>query len=223
MILRTAVLLLLLSCSLAAETRTSGTLTLASGNPWRGLELNAGSPTVAGRLDYRGAGGWHLAALGSSVEFRGGPGLDPQVELQVEAGRSRSWGRFELDLGLVTSRYPGAVGLDYDEAYLRVARRRSALFVSYSPNYFGTPSWSRHVLVSHEVPLGANLRADLQVAAFRFQSQAVSGLADYNYWILGIGASAAGTDFRLQYSDTNPDSVGFPTASWSLLVTRPFD
>lgn len=213
---------LLLAPPLAAGT-SSGWVFLGTGNPWRALALNQTTATLGGGLEHRSDDGFFLAVSGSTVEFVGGPGADPSFELQLNGGKAWDLGPGqELRLGVITSRYPGAAVLDYDEPYLAYDRGRWSLLASYSPNYFGAESWSWHAALTRRFPLAPGWSADATVATFQFEDRASAGLRDYDYWVVGLERALGKASVRLQYQDASHSVLGFFVSHLNLAVTLSF-
>jgi uncharacterized protein (TIGR02001 family) len=207
---------------LHAGGSVQGGLTLGSTYLWRGLDLNHSTPALLGNLYFQGDRGAYLGLTVATVEFSGGPGTDPQVELTLDTGYAWKRGPLDLKLGIFRGRYANAATFDYVEPYFSLERGRSRLLAAYSPHYFGYQSNSVWFSLGHRLPLTAGMILDLEVGHFQFSNLSQAAMVNYVNTVAGLEKSFAEVTALLQYSHTTPGAVGFPVVRWVFSLAQSF-
>ena len=194
----------------------AGTLGFTTDYVFRGISQTDNNPAVQGSLEYSvplaAPVSSYVSVWGSNVDF-----ADADLELDWTGGfRGNITEAFSYDLNVVYYTYPGTpkfreynnvdVGLklayDFEVAAPYVGFR-------YSPEYFGKSGHAELYTVGVTVPLAYGMLKDygvkLMAEADRqvIERNAAFGTPDYNYYMVGIGASAFTLDFALAYYDTN--------------------
>ena len=92
----------------------SGEYGISSDYIWRGLSQSDGKPSVYACADQGLGEGFYVGGCASSIDFNN----DSKVELDLYGGYSLSKGKFSMDLGYISYRYPKEDSMNFDEKYI---------------------------------------------------------------------------------------------------------
>lgn len=143
-----------------------------------GVSWSNRNPALQASLDYAHENGWYLGAWASNVDY--GSGDDARVESNFYVGyhyalstNTALWGDFTELIYLGESDY------NYQEYTLGLTLfERTELSLTYTQDYSGSELANYALLLSHNLPLGADYQ--LNVSLFRQQHEAVA--AEERLW-----------------------------------------
>ena len=216
---------LLASALMAASTATvaeiSGNVALVSDYIFRGISQTDNQMAIQGGFDYEHDSGLYIGTWASNVDSSFfDNGRDPQIELDLYAGYSGSFGEsLGYDVGFIRYEYPSGDSVDTNEWYASGSYSTGdygdlSVSVNYSPKlqfilsdqsawyykagYDVTLPWYDIGFSAH---VGYSTGDAFDVDAFA-AATGDSGLKDsYTDWSIGVSKSVYGVDLGLTYTD----------------------
>ena len=192
-----------------AAGEVHGYLTAGTDYVFRGISQSNEDPSVQAGLDYAHAGGFFAGLFVAGIDypvtpFRADPG---DVELDAYAGFGRPAGRdFAWDVALIHYQFPDseADDDDYQELGLNLHYRdvaRIGFTVSGDARTRGSTAWTAELELRR--PLGGRFQVSGTLGHYAFDG---SDWRDYQYWDLGVSATAGPVTFDLRYFDTSSEA-----------------
>ena len=186
----------------AQAQEISSNVTLATDYIFRGVTQTDHSPAIQGGFDVTGSS-FYAGSWASNVDFNDGT----NIELDLYAGITPTFGEFTFDLGGIFYAYPGspddAGEQDFVEVFAGVSRDFGALSwdvkLSYSSDFYleTGPAWYREIGVA--LPLSDTLSLDGRYGRSTFDD---IPSADYEDYQLGLTLSALDLDWDLRWYDS---------------------
>ena len=183
----------------------SGSVSLASHYPSRGLDLSDGPPVPQGGAEYAFGGGWYLNGYAAKTRYFG---LD--VEVDANAGLRGARGSLRYDLGLYYYAYPGGdprLHASYGELGTRiswVAGPVTPVMELYvTPNYFFGAGKGLFVNAGIDFPLPLQWRGSARYGYVTVENNRAFVYPDYATWLVSATRSIGPWDLVAQFNDTS--------------------
>ncbi len=197
----------------------------------RGISQSDEKPAIQGSIDWEHDSGLYAGVWASNVDFNDGGEAD--FELDTYVGFAKEWAGFDWDFMANAIFYPGASdALDYDLVEFTAAVGRSFGIVNtkgtiiYTPDNSGDSGTGVYTKFQADAPImetGFGLTGS--VGHQYVDDKARYGVGSYNDWSLGTTYNWQGTDFTLEYIDTNLSEAQCPdgcSATAVFTVSRKF-
>lgn len=200
----------------------SANLGATSDYRFRGVSQSARDPALQGGLDYAWDNGLYLGAWGSTIDFDGGPGNDPDASLEVDLYAGYTWQAAGLawDAGVLHYAYPGAESafdLPFTEIYLGASYGVFSVNLAYTDDYTGpTDDSAYYASVAAGFDLGLGYTLGLSAGQSGGDGIEATFGDSYTDYRIGVAKDFAGVSFDLSYVDTS----GIPDTEADLFNTE---
>lgn len=199
--------LMLASGIAAADVSFNAALT--SDYRFRGVSQSAQDPAIQGGVDFS-QNGFYLGAWGSTIDFDGGPGNDPDANLEVDLYGGYKWtaAGVEWDVGVLHYAYPGsesAFDLPMTEVYF------GGTYGPFFAKYYYTSDYTTNLTDegAYYLTAGANLDVGNGFTLGLSVGQSGGDGIDeawgdsYTDYKIGVSKDFAGLTFNVSYVDTS--------------------
>jgi uncharacterized protein (TIGR02001 family) len=190
------VLLSVISSPVLAEVQ--GNITMASNYIWRGIDRNNTNPAIQGGFDLNFENGLYGGIWGSNV-------YDSQaannIEMDLYAGYTRSFGDFGLDLSYIRYEFPKA-DPDFKELMLQGSYKGLSLAYYHNLSDLGAGASENYLRLKAEVNLPGAVGMTLAVG-----KNSRDGLEDINDALIGFTKHAGGVKLSLSGTTSNLNHV----------------
>lgn len=206
---------LMLASSIAAAD-SSANVAATSDYRFRGVSQSAQDPALQGGVDFS-QNGFYLGAWGSTIDFDGGPGADPDANLEVDLYGGYKWqaAGVEWDIGLLHYAYPGsesAFDLPFTEIYFGGTYGPVFAKYYYTSDYTGPTSEGAYYLTAGaSFDLGNGFSLGLSAGQSGGDGIDATFGDSYTDYKVGVSKDFAGATFNLSYVDTSGISPDITT------------
>lgn len=194
----------LLLASGVAVADFSANVGVTSDYRFRGVSQSANDPAVFGGADFS-QNGFYAGTWASTIDFDGGPGNDPDANLEVDLYGGYKWMArgVEWDVGLIHYAYPGSdssADLPFTEIYFGGTFGPVFAKYYYSDDFTGTTSESAYYFTAGaNLDLGQGFTLGLS-AGISDGDAFTDGYTDYK---IGVSKEYVGINFNVSYIDTS--------------------
>lgn len=179
----------------------SSNLTLTSNYIWRGVSLTNDEAAVQGGLDYTINKNFYAGTWTSNVKN----GNTGDYELDIYAGYTNKFGKYDFDAGIITYQYPGKAGIrDFTEIYAGGAYKNYSARISVD---ISKTNIYLEAAADFELPDKYLLTAHLGIYSFN-----QAGFKDYNDYSATI--SKGELSFMISNTDISGENVKV-SISWN--------
>lgn len=198
-------------CAASERWDTSSNIALVSDYRGRGISFSDQSAALQGGFDVAEESGWSAGLWGSTLA----PDFDADLEIDVYAARSFTFGSTEVALGATAYIFPGADGWDFGDLQASASRAIGPIDATVAINY----AWEQEglgdqddVYVEMQVatPVGRFAGMPLTVGASVGYEEGAFAVEDAKLdWSLSLTGELGGVELGLSYVDTDiDDDVG---------------
>ena len=195
--------------AVASADEFSANLGATSDYRFRGVSQSAQDPALQGGVDYALDNGLYLGAWASTIDFDGGPGNDPDANIEVDLYAGYTWaaGGVDWDAGVLHYAYPGAESafdLPFTEVYLGASYNVFSVNLAYTDDYTGpTDESAYYVAIGAGLDLGSGYTLGLSVGQSGGDGIDATFGDSYTDYRIGVAKDLAGLTFDLSYIDTS--------------------
>lgn len=161
----------------------TGSVTLTSNYIWRGLSQTNNNPALQAELNYQFKG-FYLKFFGSNVDFNDD---NAHVETDPTIGYAHEFANgMGYNIGITRYIYPGAKGIDYNDAYFLVTYKIVYVSFAYSNNVFNSGNSGSYYEIGLDYPVPAKILKGIEgvsigASAGYFQLPVKEGPSYSNY------------------------------------------
>ncbi len=209
-----SIYVLLGSMSQSVFAEVEGNITLASNYIWRGIDQTNSNPAIQGGFDQNFENGLYVGIWGSNVQ---GPGADSNIEMDLYAGFTRSFGDYGLDFSYIRYEYPKG-SPDLEELMLQGSYKGLGLAYYHNLNSPDTGESENYVRVKAEINLPSAVGMTLSVGQNTLKGvdkEVNDALIGFNKHAGGLRFGIAGTTSNLNHVTGTKTETDFITVSMS--------